>query len=355
MMLSDFIYALPPERIAQFPLAEREASRMLVLDRASGQVEDGRFRELPSRLAPGDLVVVNDCQVIPARLRGTRPGGGRIELTLTRELSAPANEWECLTKGRRPRPGLVVKIGEFLQAEFLDERPLDCSETSDIQGGLWRVRLSGPGSVPALIEQEGRAPLPPYLSRENGTDPSRDRERYQTVFARRRGAVAAPTAGLHFGESAVSELAERGIRMAAITLWVGLGTFAPVRVKAVEQHRMHPERFELPPATAQAIADTRSRRGKVVAVGTTVTRTLEHCGRDDGTVAAGAGLTNLFIYPGFRFRVVDALLTNFHLPGSTLLMLVAALAGLSRIKSAYAQALAWGYRFLSYGDCMLIR
>ncbi len=355
MKVSEFNYPLPAARIAQAPLPEREASRMLALERASSRSEDRRFCELPELLAAGDLLVINDCKVIPARLRGTRPGGGRIELTLLQELSAAAHEWECLVKGRRPRPGLAADLGDSWRAEFLDERPLDCSENSETQGGLWRVRLSGEGPVPELLERQGRAPLPPYISRENGTDPALDRERYQTIFARRPGAAAAPTAGLHFGENTLKALEARGVRRAAITLWVGLGTFAPVRVAEVERHRMHPERYELPEATAQAIAETRSRGGRVVAVGTTVTRTLEHCARADGSVAAGAGWTDLFIYPGYRFRVVDGLLTNFHLPGSTLLMLVAALAGRERIQQAYAQAMAWGYRFLSYGDCMLIR
>jgi len=354
MKVSEFQYPLPAERIAQAPLPEREASRMLVFERASGRMQDRRFRDLPELLAPGDLLVVNDCKVIPARLRGSRPSGGRIELTLLQELDPAANEWECLLKGRRPRPGLAVNLGRSLRAEFLDERALDCSENSEAPGGLWRVRLSGEGPVPELIEREGRAPLPPYLSRENGGDPALDRERYQTIFARRQGAVAAPTAGLHFGEKTLQVLEARGVRRAAITLWVGLGTFAPVRVAEVERHRMHPERYELPEATALAIAETRSCGGRVVAVGTTVTRTLEHSAGEDGGVKAGAGLTELFIYPGFRFRVVDGLLTNFHLPGSTLLMLVAALVGLDRIKQAYARALEWGYRFLSYGDCMLI-
>ena len=353
MRVREFLYPLPPERIAQDPLAEREASRMLVLHRASGTLEDRRFRDLPGLLRAGDLVVVNDCRVIPARLRGTRPTGGKIELTLLQELSPEKSEWECLVKGR-PRAGLEVELCGGLRAEFLAERPLDRSEASETPGGLWRVRLSGPGPVRELIEREGLAPLPPYLNRENGNDPALDRERYQTIFAQREGAVAAPTAGLHFGEATLQALEAEGVRRAAITLWVGLGTFAPVRVPEVEQHRMHPERFELKPETARAIAETRRSGGRVVAVGTTVARTLEHCSRDDGTVAPGAGLTDLFITPGFRFRVVDALLTNFHLPGSTLLMLVAALAGLPAVKRAYAQALEWGYRFLSYGDGMLI-
>ena len=354
MKVSEFIYPLPAERIAQVPLAEREASRMLVLDRASGATQDRRFRDLPELLQPGDLLVVNDCRVIPARLRGHKFSGGKIELTLTRELAPERNEWECLVQGRRPRPGLRVQLGDGFSAEFLDERPLDCSESAETLGGLWSVRLSGQGPVPELIQKHGQAPLPPYISRENGTDPALDRERYQTVFARRPGAVAAPTAGLHFGEETLQALEDRGVRRAAITLWVGLGTFAPVRVAEVERHRMHPERYELPPATAEAVAETRARNGRVVAVGTTVARTLEHGAREDGTVSAGAGQTDLFIYPGFRFKVVDGLLTNFHLPGSTLLMLVAALAGLDRIQAAYARALDWGYRFLSYGDCMLI-
>lgn len=353
MKVSDFFYPLPSERIAQVPLAEREASRMLVLSRRTGAMEDRRFRELPELLTPGDLLVVNDCRVIPARLIGRRPGGGRVELTLLKEVGPEQNEWECLVKGRC-RPGLEIELGRGMQARFLSERPMDLSPGAESPGGLWRMQFFGPLSVAELLEQEGRAPLPPYIVRKNGMDPVRDRERYQTVFARREGAVAAPTAGLHFGDETLRRLAARGVRRAEITLWVGLGTFAPVRVAEVKEHRMHPERFELKPETAQAIAETRQRGGRVVAVGTTVVRTLEHCGREDGTVSAGTGLTDLFITPGFRFRVVDALVTNFHLPGSTLLMLVAAFAGLPEVKRAYDQALAWGYRFLSYGDCMLI-
>ena len=354
MKRSEFEYPLPPERIAQQPLARREDSRMLVLERATGAISDRAFRDLPALLGPDDLLVLNDCRVIPARLRGERKSGGKIELTLIRELLPDGSEWEGLVKGKKPRPGETAPLSGGLRAEFLEERPLDLAEGADAPGGLWRVRLSGPGPVRELIEQEGNAPLPPYIRRENGTDPALDKARYQTVFAEKSGAVAAPTAGLHFDRATLAALEAAGARRAMLTLWVGLGTFAPVRVEEIERHRMHPERYELPEKTAQAVREARDRGGRVVAVGTTATRALEHCGRDDRTVAAGAGLTDLFIYPGFRFRVVDGLLTNFHLPGSTLLMLVAALAGLDRVREAYAKALSWGYRFLSYGDCMLI-
>jgi S-adenosylmethionine:tRNA ribosyltransferase-isomerase len=342
----DFAYHLPEELIAQTPLAERSASRMLVLGSAGGALTDGSVRELPSFLAPGDLLVFNDTRVVAARLIGAKPSGGRVEILLERALG----ESEALAqlKASKPlRPGLVVATagGEVL----LLERNAD----------LWRIAL--PGSVLEFFERWGEVPLPPYIRR---APLAADRERYQSIFARERGAVAAPTASLHFDAALSAALQARGVERAFVTLHVAAGTFQPVRVDDLAAHRMHAERAVVSRATCEAVARTRARGGRVVAIGTTVTRALESAAlngalamknrRTAPALAPWSGETRLFITPGFRFQVSDMLLTNFHLPESTLLMLVCAFAGREAVLAAYRHAITERYRFFSYGDAMLL-
>jgi S-adenosylmethionine:tRNA ribosyltransferase-isomerase len=348
--LSDFDYELPPGRIAQRPLSRRDDSRLLVMDRASGASAHRRFEDLPELLDPGDLLVLNDTRVLAARLHGAKPSGGRVEALLLERVGGAdsAPEWRCLLRASRtPGPGGRVEFGRELSAEVLARGQEH-----------WTLRFESPdGNPAAAIERVGRLPLPPYIEREAGGDSldEEDRERYQTVYAKRPGAVAAPTAGLHFSPRLLRRLADRGVQTTLVTLHVGPGTFQPVRVEVVEEHRMHDESYALPESAADAIARTRREGGRVVAVGTTVVRTLEHRARADGTVEPGAGRCGLFIYPGFEFRVVDALITNFHLPRSTLLMLVSAFAGREAVLDAYAEAIREGYRFYSYGDAMMVR
>jgi S-adenosylmethionine:tRNA ribosyltransferase-isomerase len=369
MLTRDFDYDLPAERIAQHP-APRGESRLLVLE-AEGAARHRRVRDLPELLAAGDLLVVNDTRVIPARLFARRvPGGGRVELLLVEK--AGEREWDALAKpGRKARPGTRLDLGGGLTA-VTAERPAERPTTAaagregeegrggDPSGaggtgggpgerdGRLRVVFSEP--VEPHLERLGHVPLPPYIKR---ADQAADRERYQTVYARSPGAIAAPTAGLHFDEELLAAVEARGAAVAPVTLHVGIGTFKPVTAALVHEHRMEAERYEIPEAAAEAIARTRAAGGRVVAVGTTVVRALEAAARDDGTVPAGPGRTDLFITPGHRFRVVDALLTNFHLPRSTLLMLVCAFAGRERVLAAYREAIAEGYRFYSYGDAIL--
>lgn len=347
MKTSDFDYELPPGLIAQQPAEPRDAARLLVLRRAAGTIEHRAMRELPAFLDPGDLLVVNDTRVIPARLRGRRPvTGGAVEVFLLEERGDGA--WEALLRAhRRPKPGDRIELaGGRAAAVFAEE----------LGEGRALVRIESPVPVPQLLDEAGETPLPPYIRRA-GAGPetaARDRERYQTIYARRPGAVAAPTAGLHFTPDLLARLEARGVRRAHLTLHVGLGTFRPVTVDDVEQHRMESERYEIPPETAEAIRAARAAGGRVVAVGSTVVRTLETAAAADGAVAAGAGRTNLFLRPPHRFRAVDAMLTNFHLPRSTLLMMVSALAGRELVFRAYAEAVREQYRFFSYGDGMLI-
>lgn len=318
-----------------------------MLERASGKTGQRSFRELPQLLRPGDLLVVNRSRVLPARLLGRLRGGGAAEILLLRDASAEHGRgaWDALVRpGRRLRPGARVAIGADLAAVI---------ETRAIaEDGRRRVRLeAGDGDLLRALEASGLPPLPPYIRRKAAAS---DRERYQTVFAREQGSVAAPTAGLHFTEALLARLAERGIERAEIVLHVGPGTFQPVKVAEVERHRIAAEPFVVPAETAEAVQRARSRGGRVVAVGTTVVRALETAARDDGTLEAGQGETALVVLPGFRFRVVDALLTNFHLPRSSLLLLVSAFAGRERVLAAYREAALAGYRFYSYGDAMLI-
>lgn len=343
MRTSDFDYELPPDRIAQEPSPERDASRLMVLDRRTGALRHHGFRDLPDLLRPGDLLVVNRSRVFPARLLGRRRGGGAAEILLLKRVS-PA-EWEALVRpGRRLRPGDVVDLAPGLRVR-IQTRSLSAE-------GRRRVLIeSSTGDLEGPLERWGHVPLPPYIRREDGPP---DRERYQTVYAREQGSVAAPTAGLHFTPRLLERLAERGVERVEILLHVGPGTFRPVTVSEVEDHRVDPEPFVVPPEAAEAIGRARARGGRVVAVGTTTTRTIEAVAREDGTVESRAGETDLVIIPGFRFRVVDALLTNFHLPRSSLLLLVSAFAGRERVIEAYGEAIRAGYRFYSYGDAMLL-
>lgn len=342
MRLEDFNFELPPERIAQYPLPGRDDSRLMVLERSQGTVETGMFPDILKYFRAGDLLVVNDTRVIPARLLGKKESGGRIEVFLVRRLADTEEVWACLTRcSKAPRPGSRLFLGGSIEGEVLDggEAPYR------------HIRFQCAGDFHNALEQAGRIPLPPYIRRE---DDATDRVRYQTVFASRRGAVAAPTAGLHFTPAILDELRSLDVEIQPLTLHVGLGTFLPVRVDDVRQHRMHGESYHLPEATAAAVNRAKAEGRRVFALGTTTTRTLEHAVDAQGRVVAGDGVSDLFIYPGFRFQIVDALITNFHLPGSTLLMLVSAFAGRDFTLAAYRQAVREGFRFFSYGDCMLI-
>jgi len=347
--LSDFDYQLPPDRIAQEPARPRDAARLLVLDRGTGAVAHRRFGELSDLLRPDDLVVLNEARVIPAAFTARRASGARIEGCFLRALEG--GEWEVLLKGRgrlRPREtlGLVDAAGDVRAEVELTEQG---------GGGVWRVRPRGDVEALALLKAIGRPPLPPYIRRSGPDDPRLrlDPADYQTVYARRDGAVAAPTAGLHFTPAVLARLAERGIEEARVTLDVGLGTFQPIRVLRLAEHRMHEEHFEISAESAGAINRARAEGRRVVAVGTTTVRALESA-VEGGGVREARERTRLFIYPPYRFRVVDALVTNFHLPRTTLLALVCAFAGREHILAAYAEAIRAGYRFYSYGDATLI-
>jgi len=335
--LSDFDFALPPELIAQHPAAERTASRLL--DGTGPQAVDRIFRELPGLLNPGDLMVFNDTRVIKARLFGAKDTGGAVEALVERVL--PGHEVLAhMRASKSPRAGQRVRFAEAFEAEVLGrEGP---------EGSLFRLRF--PSEPLALLEAHGHVPLPPYITH---ADEAEDAARYQTVFAARPGAVAAPTASLHFDEALLARLREYGVQTANVTLHVGAGTFQPVRAENLAEHKMHSEWFEVPESTVGAVAAARGRGARVMAVGTTTLRALESAALG-GTLQAGARETDLFITPGFEFHVVDRLLTNFHLPKSTLLMLVSAFAGFSQVKSLYAHAIAERYRFFSYGDAMLL-
>jgi S-adenosylmethionine:tRNA ribosyltransferase-isomerase len=404
MLVSEFHYHLPEELIAQEPLKERAASRLLRLEAATGRFEDRQFYEFPELLRPGDLLVFNNTRVFPARLYGRRSGAraqavsarnpaareflhGQIEVLLTRQVRQEPNEWECLVRpGRKIGVGEKLFFGEHdeLQAEVIGrgsfgertirfeepkpESELDSSKILTLSRKVRKIRVGQPADFFAMLEKIGHVPLPPYIARE---DSAGDRERYQTVYARERGSVAAPTAGLHFTPEILERIRERGIETAEITLHVGLGTFQPVRVERVEEHRLHSEAYSISAEAAEKISRARSEKRRVVAVGTTTVRALEHAierqnphtisqsARDKGgatsvEMRAGAGEANLFIYPGFKFQIVGALLTNFHLPQSTLLMLVCALGGKENVMRAYEHAARERYRFYSYGDCMLV-
>lgn len=357
MRLSDFQYELPPELIAQRPAAQREAARLLSYVRESGERRDLSMMDLPGLFEPGDLLVFNDTRVLPARLMGTRTTGGKVELLFIEPTAS--GTWLALAKpAKKLKPGEVVEAAEgALRVTFV-------RRAEDAEGRAlpeWEVELSDPRaegrSTEELLERHGSMPLPPYIEREHaeGERRAEDLERYQTVFAREPGAVAAPTAGLHFGEPLLAALEQRGVERAWVTLHVGPGTFRPVTVEDVSEHRMHVERFRLSADTVESIERCRARGGRVVAVGTTTVRVLESCADETGALTAGEGATDIFITPGYRFRVVEALVTNFHLPGSTLLMLVSAFMGRERALELYEHAVRERYRFFSYGDAMLLR
>jgi S-adenosylmethionine:tRNA ribosyltransferase-isomerase len=374
VLVSDFHFHLPDELIAQEPLAIRDQSRMLHLQKSTGHFSDRLFRDFPDLLRPGDLLVFNDTRVFPARLYGRRKGiralavsprnpaardflDGRIEVLLTRQLSTDPNDWECLV-----RPGRKVDIGErlffgegndALQAELIARgefgerrirfQPVSQSDRSDVAG-------SGEDFF-SVLDRIGHVPLPPYISR---LDSPSDRQRYQTIYAQQSGSIAAPTAGLHFTPEILDRIRQRGIETVAITLHVGLGTFQPIRALHVEDHPIHSEAYSITPAAASAINRALGASRRIVAIGTTTVRTLEHAARATGLVVPGSATADLFIYPGFEFKIVGAMLTNFHLPQSTLLMLVSAFAGRENVLRAYEHAVASRYRFYSYGDCMFL-
>ena len=337
LTLADFDYELPPELIAQAPLPQRSASRLLVVDGAT--LDDQSISRLPEFLRPGDLLVMNDSRVLHARLYGRKASGGQVEVLVERIVGSD----EVLAQVRASKP---PKAG----SQLILEGGLEVDVIARV-GEFYHLRL--PGDALALIEQHGRLPLPPYITRDAAAP---DEARYQTVYAREKGSVAAPTAGLHFDDELIARLRARGVAIAYVTLHVGAGTFQPVRTHDLAAHRMHTERYSIPAETLAAIAAARARGGCIVAVGTTTLRALESAADTDtqDSVKVGAGETAIFITPGFKFRVVDKLLTNFHLPKSTLLMLVAAFAGLPEVRAAYRHAIAARYRFFSYGDAMLL-
>jgi S-adenosylmethionine:tRNA ribosyltransferase-isomerase len=363
VLVSDFHYDLPHERIAQVPLADRAGSRLLHLDRSTSAFADRRFRDFPFLLRPDDLLVVNNTRVFPARLYGHRSGQraqpvsprnpaahdflrGRVEVLLTRQLSTDPNVWECLV-----HPGRKIGIGEKLY--FGDPRELEAEVIDRGSFGERRICFASVPDFFTCVERLGHVPLPPYISRP---DRENDRERYQTVYTQARGSVAAPTAGLHFTDEVLQQIRTRGIQIVEITLHVGLGTFQPVRVAKVEDHHLHRESYQISPEAAGAINAAKAAGRRIVAVGTTTVRTLEYAAQRSGAnrIEPGPGEADLFIYPGYQFRTVDALLTNFHLPQSTLLMLVCALGGKDFVMNAYRHAVDENYRFYSYGDCMFV-
>jgi len=334
--LGDFDFALPPELIAQHPAVQRSASRLL--DGTGPEAVDRIFRDLPALLAPGDLLVFNDTQVVKARLFGEKPTGGKLELLIERVIG-DRDVVAHMKVSKKPPVGTVLRMDGGFTARLDGRWPRD-------DGALFRFTLSD--DPYALMERHGHVPLPPYIEHADTAD---DVSRYQTVFAKNPGAVAAPTAALHFDEALLAQLDERAVRRASVTLHVGAGTFQPVKVDNIAEHQMHSERYEVPAATQDAIAQTRERGGRIVAIGTTTVRTLESW----AATGEASGDTSIFITPGFDFRVIDVLVTNFHLPRSTLLMLVSAFAGYDRIMSLYRHAVASRYRFFSYGDAMLLQ
>jgi len=342
MHLDDFDFFLPQELIAQHPSEKRDASRLMIVRRDTGLISESGFASLPDLLRDGDILVINDTKVIPARLPGRKESGGRIEVFLVRRVAGPGEVWHCLVRSSKPpRRGMRILLPEGLEAVAL-EQAVD---------GLWVLSFSPPDDFDERLDRAGNVPLPPYIRRPAGED---DRERYQTVYARVKGAVAAPTAGLHMTPELLRSIEDRGVGILPVTLHVGLGTFMPVRTAILEDHRMHREEYHIPPGTAEGINRAKKEGRRVVALGTTSVRALEQASRDDGTLVPGTGEADIFIRPGYRFNIVDAMITNFHLPKSTLLMLVAAFAGKELLFRAYGEAVKKGFRFYSYGDAMFI-
>ena len=339
MKTSDFYFDLPPELIAQTPLEQRDASRLLALDKTTGETRHLHFYDLPSLLRPGDCLVLNDSRVLPARLIGKRAGGGACEVLLL--IDRGDKVWECLVRpGKKLRTGAKVTFGDGeLAAEVVGEGA----------DGNRLVRFDYEGIFLETLERLGRMPLPPYIKAE-----LEDGERYQTVYSKVVGSAAAPTAGLHFTQPLLEQIQAMGVKVCYVTLHVGLGTFRPVKAENLDEHEMHAEYCVIPQETADVVNETKRQGGRVICVGTTSCRTIESWAAEDGTLTASAGWTKIFIYPGYRFKVLDGLITNFHLPESTLIMLVSALAGREHVLSAYEQAVGERYRFFSFGDAMFI-
>lgn len=343
LSVHDYFYELPPELIAQDPLSERSASRLLVMDRGTGRVEHRTFTDIKEYLCKGDCLVINDTKVIPARLIGRREGtGGAVEILLLKRMEDEKDTWEALAgPGKKARPGNRIVFGDGeLSAEVLDVK----------DDGNRIIRFEYDGIFEEVLDRLGNMPLPPYI-----THKLKDKDRYQTVYARYEGSAAAPTAGLHFTKELLDEIDAAGVRIARLTLHVGLGTFRPVKAEKITDHVMHTESYCVSKEAADIINETKSSGGSIIAVGTTSTRTLESAAGDDGLVHPGSGETSIFIYPGYRFKVTDKLITNFHLPESTLLMLVSAMAGRENVLAAYNEAVREHYRFFSFGDAMFIK
>jgi S-adenosylmethionine:tRNA ribosyltransferase-isomerase len=342
MLVKDFMYSLPPELVALRPTIKRDGSRLMLLDRQSETIAEDCFKNIADYFRPGDLLVMNDTKVIPARLFGLKPSGGRAEIFLLRRFQGAGEQWECLLRASKKfKVGQKILLESCMTAVVLSRSGME----------NWLVEFSGCEPFDTWLDREGHIPLPPYLQRE---DTAEDRERYQTVVARNPGAVAAPTAGLHFTPELLGLLASKGVETTFLTLHTGLGTFRPVRVETVEDHVIHSERYVISTETAALINSTKAAGGRVIAVGTTSARTVEYSAGIRGEVSSGEGEADIFIYPGYSFKVVDALITNFHLPESTLIMLVAAFAGRKFVLGAYEAAVSRGFRFYSYGDAMFI-
>lgn len=340
MLLEDFDYELPEELIAQKPIEPRNASRLMVLDPAAERIEHRHFYDLEEYLSPGDALILNDTRVLPARLHGRRePTGAHIEVFLLRRLDR--DSWETLV-----RPGKKAQVGQVVR--FSDELSAEVTAHTDFGGRIVKFRYEG--IFEEILDRLGETPLPPYIHER-----LEDKERYQTVYCREEGSAAAPTAGLHFTKEQLAALEEKGVQIGFVTLHVGLGTFRPVNVARIEEHKMHSEYYHLPEETAALIRRTKAAGRRVVAVGTTSIRTLESAAASEGVLEAKSGWTDIFIYPGYRFKIVDALVTNFHLPKSTLLMLISAFAGREFVLRAYAEAVRERYRFFSFGDAMFLR
>lgn len=339
MNKSDFDFYLPEELIAQTPLEKRDTSRLLHLDKQTGEIEHKHFYDIKQYLHEGDCLVLNDSRVLPARLIGARPTGGTVELVLLKDLGD--NRWECLSRpGRKTKPGQELVFGNGELTAVVEEVTL---------GGNRVVKFNYEGIFLEILERLGKMPLPPYIKEE-----LQDSERYQTVYSKELGSAAAPTAGLHFTKELLAEIADMGVKICYVTLHVGLGTFRPVKADKIEDHEMHSEFCIVPEETAETVNAVKRAGGRVIAVGTTSCRTLESFTTEDGTLQATSGWTNIFIYPGYKFKCIDALITNFHLPESTLIMLVSALAGRENILNAYNTAVKERYRFFSFGDAMMI-
>jgi len=343
MRIEDLDYHLPEGLISQYPIEPRDKARLLVLDKRGGEMRHSTFSRLGDFLRQGDVLVVNDTRVLPARLLGEKESGGRVEILLVRKTPGAGEVWECLVKrGKRLPGGTALRFAPDLVGEVLESG----------SQGIKRISFVAWGNFGEIIQRVGHVPLPPYI--RGGTDEPRDQDGYQTIFAREEGAIAAPTAGLHFTPDLVRGIEEHGVTIVPLTLHVGLGSFQPIRSEQVEEHRLGPEYYHIPASAAAAINDARNRGARVFAVGTTVVRALETVADEQGTIRPNDGQTDLYIYPGYRFRAIDALITNFHLPRSTLLLLVYAFAGKDLTIRAYNAAMREGYGFYSYGDGMLI-